>query len=87
MARKTRKELTSVIKVRSRKPGKVFGTRFVEGHSDVNSNGRILTYTRVSLEQVNRVGEYNDIPKKLMKEFREVRNNGTKEYEPSYSRV
>ena len=39
--------------------------------------GRVLKIGKVSLEELFHVGEYNNLPEKLMKEFREIQSTPT----------
>lgn len=62
-----------VLKIRYRKPGKVFGTTFsLSKNGGKQSKGRILSVRKLSYEQLNRVGEYLPFdPEALLREFRE----------------
>lgn len=70
MGRKTRRP---VFKIRYRRPGKVFGSRFsFSKNSDGNGKGRILSKRKVSFEEISRVGEYLPFdPEALLREFRD----------------
>ena len=64
-----------VFKVRSRRPGKRFNTRFVENSTQTHRDkvkGRILRISKVGIEEALGVREFNQLPKTLMKEFNEV---------------
>jgi len=63
-----------ILKIRYRKPGKVFGTKFsLSKNGGKKLKGRILSVRKLSKEQVNRTGEYLPFdPRELLREFREA---------------
>lgn len=63
-----------VLKIRYRKPGKVFGTKFTFSKNGGRKlKGRVLGVEKVSREQLLRVGEFLPFdPKALLKEFSEL---------------
>jgi len=71
VGRKTRRP---VFKVRRRKPGKVFGSKFsLSRGNGGDSQGRILFRRKVSFEELNRICEFSPFdPDALLKEFREA---------------
>lgn len=75
MGRKTRRP---VFKIRYRRPGKVFGSKFSFSKSrNGNTKGRILSKGKLSFEEINRVGEYLPFsPEALLREFRESKIKG-----------
>ena len=75
MGRKTRR---LVFKLRYRRPGKIFGSKFsFSKNSNGNSKGRILSKRKVSFEEISRIGEYLPFnPEALLKEFREAKIKG-----------
>jgi len=69
-----------LLKVRYRKPGKVFGTKFIlsGNHKGGSSRGRVLSVRKVGFEELFKVGDHNPLPRALMDEFnREVIHHGT----------
>ena len=62
------------FKIRYRKPGKVFGTKFsFSKNGGRKLKGRVLSVEKVSREQLLRVGEFMPFDTKaLMKEFNEL---------------
>lgn len=67
-----------VLKIRYKKPGKVFGTKFTfSKNGGKKLKGRIIGVEKVSREQLLRVHEFLPFdPKALMKEFEELQNKG-----------
>ncbi len=64
-----------VLKIRYKKPGKVFGTKFSlsKNGGKKKLKGRILGVGKVSREQLKRVHEYLPFdPEALLREFREA---------------
>ena len=63
-----------VLKIRYKKPGKVFGTKFTFSKNGGRKlKGRILGIEKVSREQLLRVGEFLPFNiEELMKEFNEL---------------
>jgi len=61
------------LKIRYRKAGKEFGTKFtLSRNGGKRLKGRILSVRKLSKEQILRVGEYLPFdPKELLREFRE----------------
>lgn len=47
----------------------------------VTSNGKVLSVKKVSRESMLKVGEYNDLPEKLMREFSRNGKNGSSKQE------
>ena len=64
----------SVLKIRYRQPGKVFGTKFsFSKNGGKKLKGRVLSVEKVSREQLLRVGEFMPFDTKaLMKELNEL---------------
>jgi len=62
------------FKIRYRKPGKVFGTKFSFSRNGGGKlKGRILGVEKVSTEQIKRIHEFLPFdPEALLKEFREA---------------
>lgn len=61
-------------RVRYKKPGKKFGTKFSFSDSILENRnraqGRVLRVSKISKEEVERVAEFNKLPDTLMREFR-----------------
>ena len=66
-----------VLKIRYRKPHKIFGTRFVfsgNHKSKRRVKGRVLSTRKISMEEINKVGEFahrafnfdDELPESLM---------------------
>lgn len=71
-----------VLKIRYRKPGKIFGAKltFSKNGGKKKLRGRVLSVRKVSKEQINRVGEYLPFdPEALLKELREESKEGKRE--------
>jgi len=69
---------SQVYKIRYKRPGGEFGTRFsFSKASGRKMKGRILSVRKVSSEELFRVGEYNNLPTTLMREFRKSRYRDT----------
>ena len=75
-----------VLKVRYRKPHKIFGTRLVlsgssNGKDKGKVKGRILATRKLSFEEINKVGEFtsrafkfdDELPASLMEDFSKYR--------------
>ena len=65
-----------VLRIRYRKPGKVFGTTFTLSRSrngGKKNKGRILSVRKLSYEETWRIGEFLPFdPKALLREFNEA---------------
>ena len=67
-----------VLKIRYRKPHKIFGTRLVLSNNHRSKRrvkGRILSARKISMEEINKVGEFanrainfdDELPESLMR--------------------
>jgi len=70
-------------RVRVREGKNSFRTAFLKGRSPKKvakgtNGGRILSVTKVSMEELLKVGSYFQLGKQLMEEFRKEENNGKK---------
>ena len=80
MGRKNENARLEVFKVRSKngpKSSRKFNTQLVLSSSSMSDRlgSKTLHVGKISLEKIQKTGEYNPLPRKLMEEFRESRES------------